>query len=843
MNSFQFPTIRNQSKAPKPASSSLPPIFPTKYKPTPASPYFAHLGAFDSSKNSKLHIHIDPDTNSKDPSSPSASSANPSASPYSSPISKAPHRNSVNSTPMHSNPSNSGPFSPNNIFTTRRIWIKRVGGTPTTLLVHQNDIIDDVKQAVIAKFPNSLARMYDPADIMIKMDLQARQPVNLQHSNNNPGPAVKQQSIATKSLQPPAVSKPEVHQPVPISQGKKPSISNPSNRLLLISPDTISRSPASPLGNTHSIPAQVNQNQVNPYSLINLEPDQNVWQLLDLYYSQGMTLQEALIVDTPEFPELVHEPVQNQIPGHAFARTYSSNRLNQQQQYNPYQQQQQQQQQQYNPYQQQQQYSSYQHQPSIVENSGTPNTYNGGQYYQPKPQYSYQNNPDFGQQNSPNFTAQERSTSPFNVNRVRSPNRAVQLHRRSFSNPPHSPVGNNSSHNLPKGNNSNGQAILLLPKNFSLASTNNKQVGNSNDAVNSVYDNDAKNAKRLSLDEGFVRKNRGEDQQHRSIKSASGSNLTNIGIGINSPPDPSGHPLPTSKSSEAMVNDDSNSTITSKNIGSLSISPSPSPNVNQQLNSPTREDDPNIHASNSVDSILSKREKNPPTKPPTSKDSKNEIPRKPEMSTVKPKTTTDKVLPSISVLVVEDNAINQAILGAFLRKHKIHYQIAKNGQDAIDKWRKGGFHLVLMDIQLPVKSGIEATKEIRYLEKINRIGVFAQNELASDKFKSPSELKEDEKLDLNVFRSPVIIVALTASSNSSVDRKNALTAGCNDYLTKPVNLVWLQNKITEWGCMQALIDFDGWRIKGSNNSNSASTLTKDQRSDMFKTSLKTLITN
>lgn len=175
--------------------------------------------------------------------------------------------------------------------------------------------------------------------------------------------------------------------------------------------------------------------------------------------------------------------------------------------------------------------------------------------------------------------------------------------------------------------------------------------------------------------------------------------------------------------------------------------------------------------------------------------------------------TFEKVLPLISVLVVEDNSINQAILGAFLRKHKIHYHIAKNGQEAVDKWRKGGFHLVLMDIQLPVKSGIEATKEIRNLEKINRIGVFAQHELAGTVGLRQEELTEDQKLDLDLFRSPVIIVALTASSNSSVDKKNALTAGCNDFLTKPVNLVWLQNKITEWGCMQALIDFDGWKDK------------------------------
>jgi osomolarity two-component system response regulator SSK1 len=178
-------------------------------------------------------------------------------------------------------------------------------------------------------------------------------------------------------------------------------------------------------------------------------------------------------------------------------------------------------------------------------------------------------------------------------------------------------------------------------------------------------------------------------------------------------------------------------------------------------------------------------------------------------------TANERMLPSVSVLVVEDNAINQAILGAFLRRHKIRYQIAKNGQEAVDKWSKGGFHLVLMDIQLPVISGIEATKKIRRLEKINKIGVFAEDETGQVKSAELEEVAPEDRLDLNIFRSPVIIVALTASSNSSVDKTNALRAGCNDYLTKPVNLVWLQNKITEWGCMQALIDFEGWKTKRS----------------------------
>src|SRR5271155_4421627 len=101
-----------------------------------------------------------------------------------------------------------------------------------------------------------------------------------------------------------------------------------------------------------------------------------------------------------------------------------------------------------------------------------------------------------------------------------------------------------------------------------------------------------------------------------------------------------------------------------------------------------------------------------------------------------------------------------------------------------------------MDIQLPVMSGIEATKEIRRLERVNHICVFSE-----EKLDAPSP--KDELGDLP-FQSPVIIVALTASSRES-DRNEALAAGCNDFLTKPVGAPWLERKAIEWGCMQALI--------------------------------------
>lgn len=111
-----------------------------------------------------------------------------------------------------------------------------------------------------------------------------------------------------------------------------------------------------------------------------------------------------------------------------------------------------------------------------------------------------------------------------------------------------------------------------------------------------------------------------------------------------------------------------------------------------------------------------------------------------------------------------------------------------------------------MDIQLPVMDGIEATKEIRRLERSNNIGLFASTPTIEAGKASPmGEMIPDTPL-----RSSVIIVALTASSLQQ-DRVNALAAGCNDFLTKPVSLKWLENKIVEWGCMQALIDFEGWK--------------------------------
>lgn len=153
-------------------------------------------------------------------------------------------------------------------------------------------------------------------------------------------------------------------------------------------------------------------------------------------------------------------------------------------------------------------------------------------------------------------------------------------------------------------------------------------------------------------------------------------------------------------------------------------------------------------------------------------------------------------VPPINVLIVEDNIINQKLLEAFMKRLSVRWKCAGNGEEAVKKWRQGGFHLVLMDIQLPVMNGLDATKEIRRLERLNGIGVFPKtpdgrssattaNALPlNGGHESPGSVTEEDTLQgRSLFKSPVIIVALTASSLQS-DRHEALAAGCNDFLTK-----------------------------------------------------------
>jgi osomolarity two-component system, response regulator SSK1 len=103
---------------------------------------------------------------------------------------------------------------------------------------------------------------------------------------------------------------------------------------------------------------------------------------------------------------------------------------------------------------------------------------------------------------------------------------------------------------------------------------------------------------------------------------------------------------------------------------------------------------------------------------------------------------------------------------------------------------------------MPVMDGISATKEIRRLEKLNASQGYPGTPQTEGQ-RTPSDVSNDSRMSSSPFRSSVIIVALTASSLQS-DRVAALAAGCNDFLTKPVSLEWLNSKIIEWGSIKAL---------------------------------------
>ena len=117
-------------------------------------------------------------------------------------------------------------------------------------------------------------------------------------------------------------------------------------------------------------------------------------------------------------------------------------------------------------------------------------------------------------------------------------------------------------------------------------------------------------------------------------------------------------------------------------------------------------------------------------------------------------------MPKLSVLVAEDNLVNQKVARRMLQKLGYEPEIVANGEEAVDMVHRRNFDLVFMDMRMPVMDGLEATRKIR------------------------------EKLG---SRGPVIC-AMTANAMLG-DREECLAAGMDDYITKPVKIEAIQEAI------------------------------------------------
>ncbi len=119
---------------------------------------------------------------------------------------------------------------------------------------------------------------------------------------------------------------------------------------------------------------------------------------------------------------------------------------------------------------------------------------------------------------------------------------------------------------------------------------------------------------------------------------------------------------------------------------------------------------------------------------------------------------------SYSILVAEDNLVNQKVLLRMLTELGYNAEAAKTGKEALEFVKHGSFHAVLMDVQMPEMDGLDATKMIRKLENSSK---------------------------------NIPVIAITANALKG-DKEKCLEAGMDDYLTKPINVKQMAKVLDSW---------------------------------------------
>jgi CheY-like chemotaxis protein len=120
-----------------------------------------------------------------------------------------------------------------------------------------------------------------------------------------------------------------------------------------------------------------------------------------------------------------------------------------------------------------------------------------------------------------------------------------------------------------------------------------------------------------------------------------------------------------------------------------------------------------------------------------------------------------KLLEGICVLLADDGADMQALIGHILRRQGAQVEIAENGQEAVERAMAQRFDVVLMDLQMPVCDGFQATLELR------RRG----------------------------YEGPVIAVSAAAMM---LEKEKSLGVGCDEHISKPVNVEDLVDKVARY---------------------------------------------
>ena len=125
-----------------------------------------------------------------------------------------------------------------------------------------------------------------------------------------------------------------------------------------------------------------------------------------------------------------------------------------------------------------------------------------------------------------------------------------------------------------------------------------------------------------------------------------------------------------------------------------------------------------------------------------------------------------EIIRNAPLLVVEDNEINRAVIGAQLMKLGYQAEFAENGQIGLEKWRNGTYCAILVDGQMPVMDGYEMTQALRLEELQKR-------------------------------RGRAVLIGVTANALKG-DAERCLEVGMDDYLAKPVSISDLKATLEKW---------------------------------------------